>query len=156
MNRRSETPYKVHPFMRPPTILYVEDEEIDVVLFRLAVKRVGLANRVATAIDGIEAIDYLAGNGRFADRDQFPFPSLVLLDLKLPKRSGFEVLEWARQQKEFSSLPIVIYTSSDRDTDRDQARQLGANDYIVKPSDINQLAELVRSLHRRWLSAGGA
>ena len=140
--------------MLHPAILYVEDEETDVFLIRLAFKRAGLLNPVNTAMDGAEAMDYLAGNGPFADRKQYPLPALVLLDLNLPKKSGFEVLEWARQQPELASLPIVIYTSSDRQTDWDQARQLGANDYLVKRSDVNKLAELGRELAQRWLAPG--
>ena len=102
-------------------------------------------------MDGAEAIDYLAGNGPFADRTQHPLPALVLLDLNLPKKSGFEVLSWVRQQPQFSSLPVVIYTSSVGLIDKDTAQLLGATDYFVKRSGVNQIAELARSLAERWL-----
>jgi CheY-like chemotaxis protein len=138
--------------MVPHAVLYVEDEEADVFLLRFAFEKAGLLHPIHTVIDGIEAIDYLAGNGPFADRQRHPLPSLVLLDLKLPRKSGFDVLEWARQQPGFASLPIVIYTSSDRETDRASAIQLGASDYIVKRANIEQLGELVRSLSQRWLA----
>jgi len=136
---------------KPPAILYVEDEEIDVLLVQLAFERASLPNPVKIAVNGVEAIDYLAGNGPFADRQQFPLPSLVLLDLNLPMKSGFEVLEWARQQPQFAGLPIILYTSSNRETDREKARQLGASDYILKCAAVKEIAELARGLAERWL-----
>jgi CheY-like chemotaxis protein len=142
--------------MNPPTILYVEDEENDVFLLRLAFTRARLTHPVHNAVDGAEAIDYLAGAGPFADRTRHPLPSLVLLDLNLPKKSGFEVLEWVRQQPQFASLPIVIYTSSVALVDRDRAGLLGATDYLVKRSDVNEIAELARSLAERWLLPNAA
>jgi CheY-like chemotaxis protein len=136
----------------PPTILYVEDEKHDVLLLRMAFTRARLTNPVHIAADGAVAIDYLAGNGRFADRSQHPLPALVLLDLNLPKKSGFEVLKWIRQQPQFSSLPVVIYTSSVALIDKDTARLLGATDYFVKCSGVNHIAELARGLAERWLT----
>jgi CheY-like chemotaxis protein len=135
-----------------PAILYVEDEKSDVLLLRVAFTRAGLTNPVHIAVDGAEAIDYLAGNGPFADRDQHPLPALVLLDLNLPKKSGFEVLKWIRQQPQFFSLPVVIYTSSVGLIDKDTARMLGATDYFVKRSGVSHIAELARSLAERWLT----
>lgn len=135
-----------------PAILYVEDENPDVLLLHLAFKRARLPNPIHTALDGAEAIDYLAGNGPFADRSQHPLPSLVLLDLNLPKKSGFEVLKWVREQPRFASMPVVIYTSSVGLLDKTTARLLGANDSIVKRSDVNQIAELAQGLARRWLT----
>jgi CheY-like chemotaxis protein len=134
-------------------VLYVEDEEADALLLSLAFKRAHLPHPIHTVIDGVEAIDYLAGKGSFADREHHPFPALVLLDLKLPRKSGFDVLEWARQQPGLAALPIVIYTSSDRETDRARAMELGASAYIVKRSNIDQLGELVRALSQRWLAS---
>jgi CheY-like chemotaxis protein len=135
-----------------PVMLYVEDERTDVLLLRVAFTRAGLTNPVHIAVDGAEAIDYLAGNGPFADRDQHPLPALVLLDLNLPKKSGFEVLKWIRQQPQFSSLPVVIYTSSVGLIDKDTARLFGATDYFVKRSGVDRIAELVRGLAERWLT----
>jgi CheY-like chemotaxis protein len=135
-----------------PALLYVEDEQSDVLLLRVAFTRAGLTNPVHIAVDGAEAIDYLAGNGPFADRNQHPLPALVLLDLNLPKKSGFEVLRWVREQPQFASLPVVIYTSSVGLIDKDTARLLGATDYFVKRSGLAHIAELVRSLAKRWLS----
>ncbi len=131
-----------------PVILYVEDEESDVLLLRLALKRSGLPCLLRLAVDGVEAIDYLAGTGPFADRSQNPLPCAVLLDLKLPRKSGFEVLEWIRRQPALAALPVVIYTSSTSDADRDRARELCALDYTVKMSDVNAIAEWLRRIGR--------
>ena len=135
-----------------PAMLYVEDEKTDVLLLRVAFTRAGLTNPVHIAVDGAEAIDYLAGNGPFADRDQHPLPALVLLDLNLPKKSGFEVLNWIRAQPQFYSLPVVIYTSSVGLIDKETAQVFGATDYFVKRSGVNRIAELARSLAERWLT----
>ena len=128
-----------------PTILYVEDEESDALLMRLAVKRAGVPNPLRIATDGVQAIDYLTGTGAFADRNQHPLPCVVLLDLKLPRKSGFEVLAWIRQQPKFAGLPVIVYTSSSNSADQDKARELGVADYVVKKSDVNSIAEWVRS-----------
>jgi CheY-like chemotaxis protein len=133
-------------------MLYVEDEKTDVLLLRVAFTRAGLTNTVHIAVDGAEAIDYLAGNGPFADRNQHPLPALVLLDLNLPKKSGFEVLKWIRQQPQFFSLPVMIYTSSVGLIDKETAQLFGATDYFVKRSGVNHIAELVCSLAERWLT----
>jgi CheY-like chemotaxis protein len=138
--------------MPSPAILYVEDEESDVLLLRLAFQRAGLSNPLIRAADGAAAIDYLAGNGPFADREQHPLPALVLLDLNLPCKSGPEVLEWLRRQPHFARLPVVVYTSSDRDMDRAKARRLGATDYLVKKSNVNEMASVARGLVQRWIS----
>lgn len=138
--------------MAQPVILYIEDEDNDVLLFSMACRRAGFSGAVHTAVDGVEAIDYLAGTGSFADRSQHPLPGLVLLDLNLPRKSGFEVLEWARRQPQFTSLPIIVYTSSLAEADRHRAGQLGATDYIVKPFDVDEIADLVQRLSQRWLS----
>ena len=135
-----------------PAILYVEDEKSDVLLLRAAFTLARLTNPVHVVVDGAEAIDYLAGNRPFADRKQHPLPALVLLDLNLPKKSGFEVLSWIRQQPQFASLPVVIYTSSVGLMDKNTARLLGATDYFVKRSGVSHIAELARILVERWLT----
>ena len=136
-----------------PCILYVEDEPDDVLLLRLALKRSGLPNPLAVAVDGVEAIDYLAGRGLYADRGEHPFPGLVLLDLKLPLLDGFEVLAWVRQQPALATLPIVAYTSSSEKPDQAKARALGVTDYVTKKSDINEIAAWLRSLGYLWQQA---
>ncbi|MHC1769517.1 MAG: response regulator [Verrucomicrobiia bacterium] len=127
-------------------ILYIEDEENDVLLAEIAFRRAQIAHRIAVVRDGLQAIDYLAGHGKFADREAHPLPRLVLLDLKLPHKSGFEVLEWIRNQKSLQSLPVVIYTSSGAPSDRERATKLGASDYRVKPSRMSEMTEMAASL----------
>ena len=127
-------------------ILYVEDEETDVLLMRLALKRSGLPNPMKVAVNGLEAIHYLAGKGAFADRTQHPLPCLVLLDLNMPITNGFEVLAWIRQQPQFADLPVIVYTSSGGLNDRARATQLHATDYVVKKADVGEIAEWLCSI----------
>ena len=127
-------------------VLYVEDEETDALLLGIAYKRAELLNPLRIALDGVEAIDYLAGKGPYADRRAYPLPCLLLLDLKLPRKSGFEVLEWIRQQPAFADLPVVIYTSSDNAADRQRAKSLRAYDYVLKSGDLRAVAAWLRSL----------
>jgi CheY-like chemotaxis protein len=134
------------------TILYAEDEENDIFFLKLAFQDLGSPHIVKAVMDGEQAIDYLAGTGTFADRVRYPLPALVLLDINLPKASGLEVLKWIRQQTQFKSLPVVMVTSSLRQEDMDMARQLGANDYLLKISHPSKLVDVVKSLHDRWLS----
>lgn len=133
-------------------LLYVEDEENDVLIAQIGMKRAGIEAPLRVLGDGKQALDYLAGAGSFAARDQHPLPCVLLLDLNLPRVSGMEVLAWARQQADLIDLPIIIFTSSDQDTDRRRARELGASDYLVKPSDIEELTKLFRTLKERWLN----
>ena len=139
--------------MKPPSIiLYAEDEENDVFLLEHAFEMAGSPHTFSSVPDGEQAVQYLAGKGPFADRAQHPLPSLVLLDINMPKKSGLEVLQWIRQQPMFKSLPVVIFTSSSRAEDMEQARLLGADDYLLKPSSPMKLVDFVKSLHDRWLS----
>ncbi|HVM48481.1 MAG TPA: response regulator [Candidatus Acidoferrum sp.] len=130
----------------PFVVLYAEDEETDVLLMRLALKRSGLPCVLMAVSDGAEAIDYLSGNGDFADRARHPLPCLVLLDLKMPRKTGFEVLSWMRQQEQFARLPVIIYTSSGGEDDRERARALGATEYTVKKADVGDMAEWLRGV----------
>ena len=139
--------------MTPPRIiLYAEDEQNDVYFLERAFRIAGSPHLLTAVRDGEQAVEYLAGDGAFADRASYPLPILVLLDINMPKKSGLAVLEWIRRQSLFKSLPVVIFTSSSRTEDMDQARLLGADDYLLKPSDPLKLVDLVKSLHDRWLS----
>ena len=131
-------------------VLYVEDEENDVLLFQHAMAKAGHLGPIQVATDGQKAIDYLEGAGNFANRDDFPLPCLVLLDLKLPHVPGLEVLKWIRQEGALA-IPVVILTSSENDDDIAAAYELGANAYLVKPSDIRQLAEIAKAIKDFWL-----
>ena len=133
-------------------MLYAEDEENDILFLELAFKRAGVPHTLMSVPDGVAAINYLAGEVPFSDRARHPLPALILLDINMPKRSGFEVLEWIRRQSHLKSLPVLMLTSSTRPEDEEQALRLGADDYLLKPSDPLKLTEVVKSLHHRWLS----
>lgn len=132
------------------TILLVEDDSNDAVLLQRAFKKAEISTMLQVATDGEEATAYLKGEGKFGDRSQFPFPSLMLLDLKLPRKSGLEVLAWTREQNdEIKNMPVIVLTSSRQTTDIDEAYSLGANSYMAKPEgNFEGLAEMVKSLER--------
>lgn len=132
-------------------IFQVEDEESDVFLMQRVFQKAGITNPIRVATDGQMAIDYLSGKGDFADRDKNPLPSLVLLDLKLPRRSGLEVLEWIRKQPELKSLVVVIFSSSVQPADLKRAYELGANSYIQKPAELDRSLEIAQLLKGWWL-----
>ena len=132
-------------------ILYVEDEETDVLLFQHVLAKAGIHNPLQTVKDGKAAKDYLAGNPPFDDRRLYPLPGLVLLDLNLPYWSGFEVLEWIRQQPPLRRLPVVVFTSSCRADDIARAYDAGANAYVVKPNALADLTALTVALRDFWL-----
>src|SRR5258708_10790569 len=129
------------------TVLLAEDDPDDVLLTQIAFENARLANPLQVARDGEEAIAYLQGDGRYADRKRFPLPILLLLDLQMPKVSGFQVLEWIRAHPELTHLPVAIMTSSYLDPDVARAYQLGAHSYLIKPPDAEALLALVQRLH---------
>jgi CheY-like chemotaxis protein len=132
-------------------LLLVEDNEDDAFLMQRALKQAEIENPLYVVRDGEQAVDYLAGNGGFNDRELYPFPALVFLDLKLPFKSGHEVLAWIRQNAELAELVVVILTSSDEPSDIDRAYKLGANSYLVKPPTLGQLRDLAESFKWYWL-----
>jgi CheY-like chemotaxis protein len=132
-------------------ILLVEDDENDVFLLRNVFEQTGITNPFHVVSNGQMAIDYLDGNGHFADRDKYPLPCLVLTDLKLPKKSGLEVLQWIRHQPDLKKLVVIIFSSSDLHQDVELAYEFGANAYIQKVANTNQLREIVQSFKRWWL-----
>lgn len=132
-------------------ILLVEDNEDDVFLMRRALQGAGITNPLFLVDDGQKAIDYLAGTGVYADRSQHPLPAVVFLDLKLPFKSGHEVLEWVRQQPALESLVIVVLTSSNEPSDISLSYALGANSYVVKPPTPEQLEDLAKAFKWYWL-----
>ncbi len=133
------------------TILLVEDNPDDVLLIRRAFQKAGIGNPVVAVEHGDEAVAYLDGTGAYADRQRYPIPALVLLDLKLPRRSGLEVLAWVRQHEGLKRLPIVVLTSSRDEGDINKAYDLGANSYLVKPVAFDELLRLVCSVEGYWL-----
>ncbi len=133
------------------TILLAEDNSTDALMIRRAFRKANLLNPIQVVDDGDKAVAYLSGQGPYADREKCPFPVLLLLDLKLPRRSGLEVLEWLRQQKSLKRLPVVVLTSSKESSDVNRAYDLGANSYLVKPVDFDPLLEMVKALGLYWL-----
>ena len=133
------------------TILLVEDEENDVFFMQQAMKTAGVLNPIRVASDGRQAIDYFKGTGKFVNREEFPLPYLVLLDLKLPHMMGLDVLKWIRQESEVSAI-VVVLTSSKEEADIATAYRLGANGYLVKPPDVNQLTDMAKSIKDFWLT----
>lgn len=132
-------------------ILLVEDNENDVILTLRAFKRSKVANEIIVARDGEEALDYLFATGAHAGRDPALFPQVVLLDIKLPKIDGLEVLARIRADERTRLLPVVMLTSSKQESDLERSYKLGANSYIRKPVDFNQFIEAVQQLGLYWL-----
>jgi CheY-like chemotaxis protein len=133
-------------------VLYIEDEEDDVFFMHNAFKRLGMEDCFHAVSDGEGAISYLTGREPYLDRERNPLPVVVLLDLSLPMRSGFEFLEWLRGQPQFLSIPVVVFSSSLRTDDRCRAEKLGASEYLLKPTSGAQFLEMVGRLKKRWLS----
>lgn len=132
------------------TILLVEDEENDATLVKMAFKKSNILNPVQWAQDGLEAIAYLNGDGVYADRVRYPFPEVLILDLKMPRMSGFELLSWIREHPDYRVIPSIIMTSSRQDPDIQKAYNLGANTYMIKPSSFEELAKMVKLAHEYW------
>jgi CheY-like chemotaxis protein len=136
----------------PETILLVEDNDDDVFIFERAYKQAQLRHPLQIVRDGQEALDYLFGEGGFADRERFPLPFLVLLDLKLPLTPGLEVLEAMRARPALSGVPVVVLTSSAEMRDVHRARELGAQAFLVKPPVARMLSNAVAAMQARIVS----
>jgi len=137
--------------MKTKTILLVEDNPSDIELTKRALTKAKIANELVVAEDGQEALDYLFGTGNFAGRDDLPRIAMILLDLKLPKVDGLEVLKRIRANARTKRLPVVILTSSQEQQDIIKGYDLGANSYIRKPVDFTQFAEAIKILGLYWL-----
>ena len=137
--------------MKDKIILLVEDNPDDVKLTLRALKKSNIKNEVIVVGDGLEAVDYLFGTGKFAGRDTGILPQVVLLDLKMPKMDGLEVLQRIRADERTRILPVVILTTSSEDKDKVDSYKLGANSYIRKPVDFNQFVAAVQQLGLYWL-----
>ena len=134
------------------TILLVEDNQSDVFLVERAFQKAKIPHLLRVVEDGEQAVAYLSGAGPYADRSRFPLPLFVLLDLKLPRKSGFEVLEWLRRQPTIRRVPVVILTSSDHLEDVNRAYDTGANSYVVKVADPTAVVELARAIEKYWVN----
>jgi CheY-like chemotaxis protein len=134
----------------PFLILHVEDDPNDVLFFREACRKAALPCEFEVVADGELAIAYLRGAEQFGDRQRYPFPNLLLLDLKIPRKTGFEVLEWVRSQPSLSVLPVIIFTSSTHEGDMRRAYGEGANSFLVKPVIFEELMETAKAIHLYW------
>ncbi len=132
-------------------VLYVEDDANDVWFLRRAIEELRALPPLQVVVNGQAALDYLEGVGPFADRQAFPLPRLVLLDLNLPLISGFEVLRRIREMPQFKSLPVLILTASNLMLDNQTAQLLGANEFLTKPRDPSELTGLLQGIKERWL-----
>ena len=132
-------------------ILIAEDREDDILLMRRALKMACVFNPIQIVRNGEEVIAYLKGEAKFAHRDEFPLPSLLLLDLKMHRTDGFEVLIWIRQQPDLKALRVIVLTSSEDIRDVNRAYQLGANSFLVKPMDFENFTEIGKFLNDYWL-----
>jgi CheY-like chemotaxis protein len=132
-------------------ILLAEDNDDHALLTRRAFKQAGLVNPLFVVQDGEEAIAYLTGEGKFANRSEYPLPTLLLLDLKMPRKNGFEVLEWLRGQPSLAALRVVVLTTSDQIHDVNRAYQLGANSFLTKPVDFRDFVQLSSAIKGYWL-----
>ena len=137
--------------MKTKIILLVEDNPDDVQLTLRALKKNNIMNEIIVAQDGVEALDYLFGTGKFSGRDMSVMPQMILLDLKMPRMDGLEVLLRIRADERTKLLPVVVLTTSNEDIDRIESYKLGANSYVRKPVDFNQFAEAVNQLGLYWL-----
>jgi CheY-like chemotaxis protein len=134
------------------TVLYVEDSPEDFALFKLASRKCGTPFSLYHAEDGEQAIAYLSAADAYADRDTYPFPDLVLLDLRMPRLDGFEVLQWIRANPTTRSLPVVVLAGSSFRADIRRALELGANSYAAKPARFEELQVLIDQIADVWLA----
>jgi CheY-like chemotaxis protein len=136
--------------MNNASILLAEDDPNDVMLIQRAFLKAGLGDRLQVVRDGDQAITYLSGLEKYVDRSLYPFPFLLLLDLKMPGVDGFEVLEWIRKDPALKRLLVVVLTSSNLQSDVDRAYDLGANSYLVKPVEFEAMMNLIQRFEAYW------
>lgn len=139
--------------MAQKTVLVADDDLNDISLLKRAFLRAGIDVHLKVARDGEEVIQYLHGDQAFSNRETFPIPRLLLLDLKMPRANGFEVLQWVRKQDDLRRMIVVVMTSSDEPEDVDRAYDLGANSFLRKPDDFTNLIKISQKLHDYWIEA---
>ena len=132
-------------------LLLIEDDSNDIFLIKRAFQRANFTVPVNVVNDGDAAVGYLEGTAEYGDRATYPLPSLIVLDLKLPRRSGLEVLEWIRAQPGLRRIPVIALTSSQESADIDRAYEGGINSYLVKPVTFDDLSDMAQSIERYWL-----
>jgi len=134
-------------------VLAVDDDPNDIFLLRRGFQRANLTTDLHDVLDGSLALEYLRGIPPYSDRVQFPFPGLLLLDLKMPRMNGFEVLSWLAGRPELKDLPAVVLTSSSLRADQESAVRLGAREFLVKPTEASGWVDIALGLHKRWLAS---
>jgi CheY-like chemotaxis protein len=132
-------------------VLLAEDDDNDALLMKRAFQRANNSGVLRIVRDGEEVIDYLQGKGQFSDRSKFPLPSVLIVDLKMPKKNGFEVLQWIKEHREFRRIPAVVLSSSKQERDIVKAYELHANSYLVKPSAFNELQQVADTIQAYWI-----
>jgi CheY-like chemotaxis protein len=137
---------------KPQVVLSVDDNDVDGALLERAFKRTSIPARLYRVSEGPQAMAYLAGDGIYRDRDNYPLPDLVLLDLAMPKMSGVEVLKWIRGQNVVKKTRVLIFTSSEKPEDVKAANEIGADGYLLKPTKFDDLKKLVKQIHEEWLA----
>ncbi|MEY2430112.1 MAG: hypothetical protein QOJ40_2997 [Verrucomicrobiota bacterium] len=135
------------------TVLHIDDDPNDTMLLQAATRKAAVEFILHNVEDGDEAIAYLSGEGIYADRKRFQLPALILLDLKMPRATGFEVLKWIRSHPELGNLPVVVLSGSELQDDIRQAYSAGANSYLVKPLGFDALVDLVQNVNAVWVTA---
>ncbi len=141
------------PFNGTFTILLLEDQEDDAFLLKRAFKHAGISVPITVVVDGLEGIAYIKGEGEYADRDKFPLPRVILLDLKMPRMGGLEFLEWVEKNPQVRVIPTIVLTSSQLPQDVKRAYELKANTFMVKPSSPDEMIELARAIQSYWRHA---
>ena len=131
-------------------ILLAEDDPNDVLLIQRAFQKAGFQNSLKVVRDGEQAIAYMSGSGDYSDRKRFPLPFLLLLDLKMPGTDGFEVLQWVRADRDLKRLLVIVLTSSNLQSDVDRAYDLGANSYLVKPVEFQEMVNMIQRFEVYW------
>jgi CheY-like chemotaxis protein len=132
-------------------ILLVEDDQNQVRLIEHVFRQGRVSNPICAVTSAEEAISYLSGNGKYSDREDYPLPCLLLLDLKLPGASGFDFLNWVRANPKFQRLPVVVLTNSTNNSDIDRAYALGANSYLAKPVELDAFRAVVKAINAYWI-----
>jgi CheY-like chemotaxis protein len=133
-------------------ILLAEDDDNDVFFFKRAAREANLANPIHVARDGQETVEYILGAGIYSEREVYPLPCLLILDLKMPRKTGLEVLQWLRKESPLITLPVIVFSSSAQPDDIERAYRLGANSFVVKPPSIDKRAEFARMIKQFWLT----
>ncbi len=136
---------------QPSNILLVEDEEAHAQLTKRAIRKAGNANRIDVAYDGEEALDYLFNNGKYADKSKYPYPGLILLDIKLPGIDGIEVLQKIKQDPNLKKIPVIMLTTSEREEDIAKSYDYHANSYLTKPVGFKEFEEKIGQIDFYWM-----